>query len=75
MKISAAVAMWLCAAFALVCLSFAYSAFSGLETLTDAADREISAGYAWFWAFLAAVAAVFGVLSWMITKGKLGPLE
>ena len=75
MKISAALAMWLCAAFTLVCLGFAYVAFSGLATLTDIADREISLGYGWFWAFLGAVAAVFGVLSWMIKEGKLGPVE
>jgi hypothetical protein len=75
MKISAGLAMWLCAAFALVCLGFAYQAFSGLATLTDIGDREISVGYAWFWAFLGTVAAVFGVLSWMIKEGKLGPVE
>jgi hypothetical protein len=51
LQISAALAVWLCAAFALICLGFAYSAFSGLATLTDAADRDISAGYGWFWVF------------------------
>ena len=64
--------MWLCAAFALVCLGFAYSGFSALQTLTDEAERELSRGYAWFWTFLGAVAVAFGVLSWMIKAGKLG---
>ena len=72
MKISAQVAMWLCAAFALVCLGFAYSGFSALQTLTDEAERELSRGYAWFWTFLGAVAVAFGALSWMIKAGKLG---
>ena len=67
--------MWLCGAFALVCFGFAYSGFTALETLTDPAQRELSAGYAWFWTFLFAVAVVFGVLSWMIKKGKFGPIE
>jgi hypothetical protein len=75
MKISAGIAMWMCIAFALVCFGFAFSGFSALETLADEAERELSRGYAWFWMFLAAVAMVFGVLSWMIKEGKLGDLE
>ena len=65
----------MCIAFALVCFGFAFSGFSALETLADEAERELSRGYAWFWMFLAAVAMVFGVLSWMIKEGKLGDLE
>jgi hypothetical protein len=72
MRISAAVTMWACAAFALLCLGFAYRGFAALQTLTDSAERELSLGYAWFWTFLAAVAVVFGVLSWMIKAGKIG---
>ncbi len=75
MKISAAVAMWMCVAFALVCFSVSLTAFSGLQTLTDASEREISVGYAWFWAFLGAVATVFGILSWMMKTGRLGADE
>jgi hypothetical protein len=75
MKISAGIAMWMCVAFALVCFGFAFSGFSALETLADEAERELSRGYAWFWMFLAAVAMVFGVLSWMVKEGKLGDLE
>jgi hypothetical protein len=72
MKISGAVAMWMCVAFALVCAGFAYNGFVGAQTLTDSAERELSLGYAWFWTFLFAVAAVFGVLSWLIKVGKIG---
>ena len=75
MKISAAVAMWLCAMFALVCFSVAYQGFSSLETLTDIAERDLSSGYAWFWTFLGVVASAFGVLSWMIKQGKFGNIE
>ena len=75
MKISAAIAVWLCAAFAVVCLIFAYGGFSSLPQLTDPAQRDASLGYAWYWTFLAAVAAVFGLLSWLIKKGKLGAAE
>jgi hypothetical protein len=72
MKVSAAVAMWGCVVFALLCLGFAYHGFAALETLSDSAERELSLGYAWFWTFLAAVAVAFGVLSWMIKAGKIG---
>jgi len=64
--------MYICAAFALVSLWFAWTALSSLERLTDAAERDIAAGYGWFWLFLAAVATAFGVLSWAIVKGKFG---
>ena len=75
MQISAALAVWLCAVFALICLGFAFTAFSGLATLTDVAERDISAGYGWFWIFLFCIAALFGVLSWLIKAGKLGNPE
>jgi hypothetical protein len=75
MKVSAIAAMWMCAAFALFCFAFAFNGFSAMSVITDAAEREASQGYAWFWAFLGTVAAVFGVLSWMIKEGKLGDPE
>lgn len=75
MKISAQVAVWLCAAFALVCLGFAYNGFTGLHADMDDATREATMGYAWFWTFLGTVAVVFGVLSWLIKEGKLGQVE
>jgi len=74
-KISAHLAVWLCAVFGLVCLAGAITAFSGAHSLTDPVEREASFGYAAFYGFLALVAAVFGVLSWMMTKGKLGKVE
>jgi len=72
MKVTAQVAMWMCAAFALFCGTFAYNGFSALSTVADEAEREASLGYAWYWTFLTAIAVVFGVLSWMIKNGKLG---
>jgi hypothetical protein len=75
MKVSAGIAMWMCVVFALGCFAFAMSGFMALEALATDAERELSRGYAWFWIFLSAVATVFGVLSWLIKKGKLGELE
>lgn len=67
--------MWMCAAFALGCFVFAMSGFLALESLATDSERELSRGYAWYWMFLSAVAAVFGVLSWMIKKGKFGDVD
>ena len=75
MKISARIGVWLCAVFALFCFGFAYSGFSALGTLIDESERELSRGYAWYWTFLCVVAVIFGVLSWLISKGKFGDLE
>jgi hypothetical protein len=75
MQISARIAMWMCLVFGLICLGAAFTALTGAPTIADAADREASYGYAAFWGFLAFIAMVFGVLSWLMAKGKLGPVE
>ena len=75
MKISAGISMWMCAVFAVACFAFALSGLVSLDTVILDAERELSRGYAWFWMFLSAVAAIFGVLSWMIKKGKFGDIE
>jgi hypothetical protein len=75
MRISAQLSVWICAIFGLVCLGAAITAFSGAASIPDVAEREAALGYAGFWGFLALVAAVFGVLSWMMMKGKLGPVD
>ena len=67
--------MWLCVGFALLCGGFALAGFSSVPTITDAAERDLSLGYSWFWTFLGAVAVVFGILSWMIKQGKFGEVE
>lgn len=75
MKISAKIAIWLCAAFALLCAGFAFTGFSSLATIVDEAERDLSFGYAWFWTFLSAIGVGFGILSWLIKEGKLGEVE
>jgi NADH:ubiquinone oxidoreductase subunit 6 (subunit J) len=75
MKISAQMAVWLCAVFALICFGVAFTGFSSAPSITDAVERDLSLGYAWFWTFLAGVAVVFGVLSWLAKEGKLGKIE
>ena len=72
MKVTAIAAMWGCVVFGLFCLGFAVTGFTSLSSVTDSVERDASLGYAWFWTFLAAVALVFGVLSWMIKAGRFG---
>ena len=75
MKVSALAAMWGCVAFAIFCLGFAVNGFLAISSITDNAERDASLGYAWFWSFLAVIAVVFGVLSWMIKEGRFGDPE
>lgn len=75
MQISARLAMWLCLFFGLICAGAALTALTGAPTVTDAAERDASYGFAAFWGFLTLVAAVFGVLSWMMARGKFGPVD
>ncbi|HWI38166.1 MAG TPA: hypothetical protein VNU64_17030 [Burkholderiales bacterium] len=72
MMFSARIAVWICAVFGLVCAGAALTALTGAPGLADAAEREASYGYGAFWGFLALIAVVFGVLSWLMAKGKLG---
>jgi hypothetical protein len=74
-RISAQLAMWLAVVFALVCGSVALNGFFSLGTIADPAEREMASGYAWFWGFLAAVAIVSGLLSWLMLRGKLRGME
>ena len=67
--------MWLCIAFALLAYGVAVQGFWAMQELTDPAERDLYFGYAGFWAFLGAIATVFGVLSWMMKEGKLGNNE
>ena len=75
MRISALAGMWMCAFFGLVCAGVAAKGFWEASGLPDPTAHDAALGYAWFWTFLAAVAAVFGVLSWMIKEGKFGDVD
>jgi phosphotransferase system glucose/maltose/N-acetylglucosamine-specific IIC component len=75
MYVSARIAVWLCGLFALVCLGFALRGFLALPSTSDTQERDLISGYAWYWTFLGVVALVFGVLSWLITRGKFGDVK
>jgi len=75
MYVSARIAVWLCALFALVCLGFALRGFLALPSTSDPQERDLISGYAWYWTFLGVVALVFGVLSWLIARGKFGDVK
>ena len=60
--------MILAGVFAAVCLGFAVTGFTSLREITDPVQASDARGFAWFWTFLAAVAIVFGALSWWIAK-------
>lgn len=74
MKISANLATIMAILFASVCLGFVVTGFTSLDGITDPVQLDDAKGYAWFWAFLAGIGVVFGVLSWWIgrTSGKDG---
>ena len=72
MKISAHLATILAAVFALVCFGFVVTGFTSLNDITDPVQLSDAKGYVGFWAFLAAVGVMFGVVSWWLghTAGK-----
>ncbi len=52
--------------FVVVCLGVAITGFTSLGEITDATQLDDAKGYAWFWTFLATVAAVIGLAAgWM----------
>ena len=68
MQMSAQLAMWGCIVFSLTSLGFALDGFLGLGYLTEAAERGSMSSFAWFWIFLAVVAAGIGVVYWLMLK-------
>jgi hypothetical protein len=71
MKISARLAALLAVFFAAGCLAFAVAGFMSLSDIADPAQAADARGFAWFWLFLAGVAAAFGLASWWIEKKSL----
>jgi hypothetical protein len=71
MKISAQMTIVMSAIFAVVCYGVAITGFLSLGDIADATQKSDAKGFAWFWAFLGAVATVFGLLAvWMVRTQK-----
>jgi hypothetical protein len=59
------------AIFAAVCFSVAITGFTSLGDIADPVQKADAVGFAWFWAFLGAVAVVVGALSlWILRTHK-----
>lgn len=71
LKISAQLTAIIAAIFAIVCFGVAITGFNALGSMTDPVQVADAKGFAAFWAFLGAIAVVFGALSvWMIRTHK-----
>ena len=68
MKISAQLSVVLATIFAVVCFGVAISGFSALGQISDPVQHDDAVGFAWFWAFLGAVAVVFGAIGVWLAK-------
>jgi len=68
MNVSAKLAVIMAVIFTAFCLGFAVTGFLSLREITDPQQASDALGFAWFWAFLALVGVVFGVLSWWIMR-------
>jgi hypothetical protein len=72
MKLSLQLLFWLSLVFAGACIAYAGFGFSSIDAGADAQIVADSRGYAWFWLFLGSIGIVLAVVSWLMTKGKLG---
>jgi hypothetical protein len=70
MQFSAKLTLIMSCVFGVICLGFAISGFWSLSEITDPVNAADAKGFAWFWMFLAAIAAVFGGLSWWISRNE-----
>jgi hypothetical protein len=75
MKITAHFAFWASIVFAVLCIGYAGFGFSSIDASMSEELREASRGYAWFWMFLGGIGALFALLSWLMLRGKFGPLD
>jgi hypothetical protein len=74
MQLSAKLTMVLGAIFAVACYAVAVTGFASLGEISDAKLASDARGFAWFWAFLGTVAAIFGLVSWWLVR-TLNPDE
>ena len=73
MKLSAQMALVVAVIFAFTCFAVAIKGFMAIPEITDAKVAADAHGFAWFWAFLGAIGAVFaGVSWWMVRTHKDG---
>ncbi len=71
MKISAQLTVIIAVIFAIICFSVAITGFNALGSITDPVQAADAKGFAMFWAFLGAIAVVFGALGvWMVRTHK-----
>ncbi len=75
MKVTTQVAFWSSVVFAIACIAYAGFGFSSIDASMTEATREDSRGYAWFWLFLGVVGVASAAVSWLLLRGKLGPLD
>jgi len=75
MKLTAQMTFWASLVFGLLCLGAGVRGLWGLSAIEDEAIRADAHGFAWFWLFIAAVALLICLLSWLMAKGKLGTLD
>jgi len=66
---------WGALVFGLLCLGVGVHGLWHLGDVTDEALRSDAQGFAWFWLFLAAIALLICLFSWLMAKGKLGVLD
>ena len=72
MKLSAQFTMVAGAIFAIICFAVAVNGFMSMGDITDAQVAADARGFAWFWAFLGAVALTFSVVSWWMARNETG---
>ena len=72
MKLSAQMTMIMGVLFALVCFGVAAQGFMSAGEIADPKTASDAHGFAWFWAFLGFVAAVFAGVSWWIARTEKG---
>lgn len=68
MKISAQMMAVIGVVFALACYAAAISGFMALDEIAEAQKVSDAKGFAWFWAFLGTIGAVFAAVSWWMAK-------
>jgi hypothetical protein len=56
--------------FAALCFGVAINGFLSLGDAADAAQADDARGFAWFWTFLASVAAASCVLAWRMSRAQ-----
>jgi hypothetical protein len=75
MRVSAHFSLWGGLVFTLFATAYAVYGLVSITPDMSAVDQADAHGFALFWFFMGGIGAVMAAVSWLMLRGKLGPID